>query len=151
MTSCDSISNSYNYLRIAIDNSRYNFLKKHQNLVKAIFVSAEYAPSKRLLNKIVLPIFYLKPLIYFLKTKKTLGQVDYSKYKQTGDWNIPRMKADVFNTGLKSYIYSVNHAYKFNAQDYLKKLKIPILIIHGDKDTIFPIKSAKKLNSIFWD
>lgn len=125
-----------------------DFLKKHQNLVRSvIFIGAEYAPSKRKFSKIITPLFLITPILNFFGLKKKFGQVDYSNYKKTGDWNIRRMHADIKNTGLKSYIYSTKHAYGFNAENYLSKIKIPVLIIHGDKDTIFPISSARKMAS----
>ncbi len=125
-----------------------NFLEKHLKLVKSvIFVSTEYAPSKRLANKIVAASFLLNPLAALLNSKKKLGHVDYSNYKNTGDWNLKRMYADAKNTGFKSYLYSLQHSYNSNAEKLLPKIKIPVLIIHGDKDTIFDVSYAKEMAS----
>ena len=125
-----------------------NFLEKHLNLVKSIiFVSAEYAPSKRWENKIVAASFLLSPLAALLNNKKKWGHVDYSKYKNSGDWNPKRIYADTKNTGLKSFLYSLQHSYDSNSESILPRIKIPILIIHGDKDTIFDIAYAKEMAS----
>jgi 3-oxoadipate enol-lactonase len=126
-----------------------DFLKKHQKLVKSvIFISAEYAPSKRKLTRIVIPLLILSPILKLFGVKKEGSQVDYSKHIQTGDWNIKRTYADIKNTGLGSYLFATKYAYKFNAEKFLPKIKIPVLIIHGDKDTIFPIASGRKMHSM---
>ena len=123
------------------------FLKKHQKMVKAvIFVSVEYAPSKRKSTKSIKPLFVLSPLLRFLYKKNKNGQVNYSKYKNTSDWNLRRMYADIKNTGLTSFLYSIKNSLNFNAENFLIKIKIPVLIVHGQKDTIFPISSAKEMS-----
>jgi pimeloyl-ACP methyl ester carboxylesterase len=66
--------------------------------------------------------------------------IDYSKYVNTGDWNIRRTIADVKNTGLWVFLCAMANAYRFNGENILKKIKVPILIIHGAKDTIIPLK-----------
>jgi len=33
-------------------------------------------------------------------------------------------------------------------ENSLKKIKVPTLIIHGNKDTIFPIHSGRKINNL---
>ena len=125
-----------------------NFLEKHLNLVKSVvFISAEYAPSKRWENKIVAASFLLNPLAIVFNGKKKWGHIDYSDYENTGDWNLRRMHADIKNTGLKSFLYSLQHSYKSSAEKILPKIKIPVLIIHGDKDTIFNISYAREMAS----
>jgi pimeloyl-ACP methyl ester carboxylesterase len=37
---------------------------------------------------------------------------------------------------------------RYNGSRVIKKIKQPILIIHGEKDTIIPLFAAKKLNAI---
>jgi pimeloyl-ACP methyl ester carboxylesterase len=123
------------------------FLKKHQKIVKSvIFISADYAPSKRKISKILTPLFLINPLIKFF-SKKNGGHIDYSHYIQTGDWNLRRSYADIKNTGIKSYIFATEHAYKFNAEKLLPEIKIPVLIVHGKKDTIFPLCCAENMAS----
>ena len=132
------VSHSFGNL-IALD-----FLKKYQKLMKAvIFVSPDYAPSRRLLAKIVrLFLSFLRPLTW-MSYKKQGDHIDYSNYIGTGDWNLRRMYADVSNTGLKSYLNSTIHSYYFNEEKFLREIKIPTLIIHGKKDSIFLVESSK--------
>jgi len=121
-----------------------DFLKKHKKTVKAtIFVSPSYCPSKRILARVLnIP---LKILDYLMLTsfKRRGKHIDYRKYLGGGDWNIPRMFTDITNTGLKPFLDSTENVFKFDAESFLPKINIPTLIIHGDKDTIFPLKSSK--------
>ena len=120
------------------------FLFHHQDLVKAaVFISHSFYVKNRILAKI------LKPFLYFTKflsrlplPLKTGGHIDYSHYINTGDWNLRRSLADIRNTSLRVYLYSTKQSYNFNRQDFLEKIKIPTLIIHGKKDTIFPVKNS---------
>ena len=66
---------------------------------------------------------------------KVGNHVDYSHYKNTGDWNIRRMFADIKNTGLRPYIYAVEQSFHFDHSAFLPEINVPVLIIHGKKDT----------------
>jgi pimeloyl-ACP methyl ester carboxylesterase len=122
-----------------------NFVKEHEDMVKAlILISPDAAPAKR---KIIISFLYLFYIInFFPLIKKTGTHVDYKKYHDTGDWNIKRMIADIKNTGLRSFLFSTIKAYNFDIEEYLPKIKIPVLIIHGGKDTVFPIKASIRIN-----
>jgi pimeloyl-ACP methyl ester carboxylesterase len=127
-----------------------DFFRKHKKFVNSlILISIDVSPAKRKLNRIVVPFLKLAGLMnYFPVFKKTGGHIDYTKYFETGDWNIRRMIADISNTGLRSLLFSTYYAYKFDMEEYLKKIKVPTLIIHGNKDTIFPITSGKKVHNL---
>lgn len=123
-----------------------DFLRKHQNRVSAvIFVGANYAPSKRRFSSIISLLTIAKPFLALLNEKNKAGHVDYSKHKNTGDWNLRGMYADIKNTGLKSVAYSTQQINLFNAENFLPKIRIPVLIIHGNKDTIFHLAAAKMM------
>jgi len=126
-----------------------DFFKRYKNLVKAlVLISADAAPAKRKLTKIILPFLWLSKLLnYFPGIKKEGGHLDYSRYLHSGDWNIRRIIADVSNTGLRSFLFSTYQIYKFDMEDSLREIKVPTLIIHGNKDTIFPINSGMKINN----
>ena len=51
-----------------------------------------------------------------------------------------RTFADVSNTSLRVYLYVTKQSYSFNGENILAKIHVPTLIIHGKKDTIFPVK-----------
>ena len=120
------------------------FLKKHQKLINSVvFISPAYkAPANRMSN-LVKKLLKLKKLLDIIPLKKDFGShIDYSKHKNTGDLNIPRMIDDIGNTSLKIYLWGTKQSYSFNAEKLLKKIKIPVLLIHGRKDTIFSYKNS---------
>ena len=124
----------------------FEFLKKYQDKVSsAIFLSPGLQVSKRKLAILVKPLlwFYraLANLLPFLS--KPGRHIDYLKYKNTGDWNIRRMFADIGNTGLRPYLYGILQLYENDFEVILKKIKIPVLIIHGEKDTIIPAENSE--------
>lgn len=124
------------------------FLNKHLDIVsKVILISPQYNVNNMLSAKITKPfIFGLSNLLITSKSKKVGDHIDYSKYKNGGDWNIPRMIADIGNTGIGIYFYCSKQTYFFNGENILDKINIPTLIIHGRKDSIFPIKWGMEIN-----
>ncbi len=119
----------------------FEFMKNYNNLVKGlILVSPDASPGKRISSYLISP--FLKSiglLLHFPIYKKKGGHIDYKRFIGTGDWNIRRSLADINNTGIRSYVFSTINAQSFNAKNSLNKINIPTMIIHGKKDTIFPI------------
>lgn len=127
-----------------------DFLRNHQNLVKAsIFVSPDPSPGKRLLAKILIPpLILITHLSYlFPKIKQTGTHIDYTNFVGTGDWNVRRTIVDVMNIGLRSDISCIKYSYEADYDKVLHMIKIPSLIVHGDKDTIFPIERGKRMHN----
>ncbi|MDO8659223.1 MAG: alpha/beta hydrolase [Candidatus Parcubacteria bacterium] len=124
------------------------FLTKHQDEVsEVIFLSPSYHVKERLSAKLIGQLLSLAHLLEIFPHKDVPGKhIDYSTYPNSGDWNIPRMIADVGNTGLKVYLYSSKQALEVNYKRFLDDIKIPTLIIHGKKDTIFPFRSSVVMN-----
>lgn len=115
------------------------FLKKHQDKVsKVIFLSPTSSVGKMRSAKMIAP--FLSAAVSLLKrfsfSDKPGNHVDYSRFLNSGDWNIPRMIADVGNTSLHVYLYSTRQSYDFDGDDFLSEIRIPALIVHGKKDTI---------------
>jgi len=119
------------------------FMKDHGDMVSAaVFISPHFAVGKMRAARLIRPLLALA-----VKIKPRLSSfppagshVDYARYKNTGDWNVRRTIADVKNTGLWVYIYALAQSYAFDGEDILRETKVPTLIIHGAKDTIFPLK-----------
>ncbi len=131
------------------------FLVKYQGLLNsAVFLSPGFCVKNGVLIKeiqksllwLFVKIFNLIPFF-----PKIGGHIDYSKYKNTGDWNIRRMFADIRNTSLRVFLYCLKQSYKFDRGNFLGKINIPVLIIHGKSDTIFSVKNseimAEKINN----
>lgn len=122
-----------------------DFLVKYQAMLfSAVFLSPNFSVKRRRLARALAPLLGMARIIYlFPSSSKVGGHVDYSRYKNTGDWNIRRMIADIRNTGLKVYLYCTKQSYKFDRESFLEQIKIPVLIVHGKNDTIFPVEGSR--------
>jgi pimeloyl-ACP methyl ester carboxylesterase len=127
-----------------------NFARKYENLMNGlILISVDAAPGKRFASKAISPFLSVARLICHLPVfGKKSGHVDYGKHVQTGDWNIKRSFADISNTGLKSFVYSTISGNKSDMRTHISKIKIPVLIIHGGRDTIFPINRGENVHKL---
>lgn len=119
------------------------FLREHQERVsKTIFFAANFAGGNMLSARVAAPFLWVgTSILKRLPSSKLPGNhVDYSLYPNGGDWDIQRIVADVRNTTLRVYLYATRQAYYFDAENFLKDIHIPVLIVHGQNDTIFPFK-----------
>jgi pimeloyl-ACP methyl ester carboxylesterase len=120
------------------------YLKKYRETVTAlIFTSTEDFEDGAFQLKILRPILKIvTSILRFLPfNPKPHGHVDYSKIKNS-DWSIERNFADTKNTGLHSQFYTIRQSFIPGQKYDLDKIDIPTLIIHGEKDSIVPIKNA---------
>jgi pimeloyl-ACP methyl ester carboxylesterase len=135
---CVLISNSFGTF-VALD-----FIGKYQKMISStIFIGPHFAIGKMKSARLVKSLLALAVKINpeSPASKNSIGKhVNYSKYVNTGDWNIRRTIADVGNTGLWIFLYAMAHAYDFDGENILSGIKVPTLIIHGAKDTIIPLK-----------
>ena len=122
------------------------FSKYKEKVDKIVLLSPTFYIEKKWLDFILnKTTFRLAGFIdKLIKSPKKGGHVDYKKFINTGDWNIRRMIKDVSNTNLKIYLYGTKQYCHFDRRDFLKEIEVPVLIIHGKKDTIFPIKNSIK-------
>jgi pimeloyl-ACP methyl ester carboxylesterase len=124
------------------------FMASNQQMIKkAIFLSPNHKVEKGLKTNMVKFLLKLTPILnIFPFSNKPKKHIDYFKYINTGDWNIRRLLKDTLNTGIRVYLYCIKQAYTFDRDDFLNHIDIPVLIIHGKNDSIFPIKYAYKLH-----
>lgn len=119
------------------------YLRKYQGKVlKVVFLAPNFSGNKMLSAKILIPLLSAGASL-FKKIPFSVrrgAHIDYSLYPNSSDWNISRTVADMRNTTLRVYLYTTKHWYNFDAEEFLEKINIPTLIIHGKKDTIFPVK-----------
>jgi pimeloyl-ACP methyl ester carboxylesterase len=87
--------------------------------------------------------FILKPIGV---RKKNLYHVDFRKHIGTGDWNIRRIYNDIRSVGLKSYMFTLENFAGFEGTKYLKKFNKPVLIIEGERDSVFSMKVASEMH-----
>ncbi len=120
-----------------------DFIDKYREYILAgIFLSPNFNANLMPESHIAKPFLDLLSKINFpISSSKERKHLDYlTKYPNSGDFNIRRTVADVSNTGLRVYLYCMRQAYLFNGENILEKIKFPVLIIHGKKDSIFPVK-----------
>lgn len=120
------------------------FLVEYQNEVaSAVFLSPGFSVHKRKLARLIQPLLWLSYFFAFIPfSSRSGGHIDYTRYQNTGDWNIRRMIADIRNTSLRVYLYCTKQSYSFDREDFLNQIKIPVLIVHGKDDTIVPVENA---------
>jgi len=126
-----------------------DFISKHQNLLNsAVLLNPTYAPAPNGLSKVKQIIASTaKAILSILPNLKEQGShFDYSYYEGTGDYNLRRLRRDIFNTGIKPFVFSLINSFSFNSKNQLKKIKIPILLIQGDKDKILRVRTEKFMN-----
>jgi 3-oxoadipate enol-lactonase len=120
-------------------------LRRHRDRVEgAVLASADFDVGRtrrgRLLEAILKPVGVLD----YLPFRPGLGaHVDYARFPQTGDWNLPRMAADIGNTTWRVYLYASRQIYAVHADSILMSIQVPILLVHGKRDSIFPVEHAR--------
>jgi len=120
------------------------YIKQYrENITALIFTSTEAFSDDEFRLKILRPILKVATSIISVLpfNPKPRGHVDYSKIKNW-DWSIKRNFADTRNTGLRPQFYTIRQSFLAGQQHSLEKLNVPTLIIHGEKDSIVPIKNA---------
>ncbi len=117
----------------------------------AVFLAPDFNTRKILFVRILFPFvgWCTGILGLFPFLKRVGGHLDYARYKNTGDWNVRRIFADVSNTGLHAYFYCLKQLYGFNRENRLEEIHVPTLIIHGTKDSMVPyqhsVEATKKI------
>lgn len=141
---------------ILVGNSFGNFValeffKLYPKMVKRmILISPHYNLKKISLTKYTRWVVNFLSLFYkaFPGTKKRINR-DYRKYigKYNKDWDLGRVLPDMYNTGARSSLLALANIYNYSAEDFIDKINVPVYIIHGDEDSIFPIEYAKEMAS----
>ena len=120
-------------------------LRQHRDRVEgAVLASADFDVGRtrrgRLLEAILKPV----GLLDYLPFRPGPGEhIDYGRFPQTGDWNLPRMAADIGNTTWRVYLYASRQIYAVHADAILRSIHVPILLVHGRRDSIFPVENAR--------
>lgn len=141
ITSAHFVAHSYSFLVFL------ELLKSKKNLVKSsIFISPYYPNRKRISWRLSrMATIPLAALVYFLPTMKRYSLVDYRVNSITDDFDIRRVISDTLSTGIKSYVALNYYSLRYNHENLVKKIKVPILIVTGEKDTIIPLNDVKNI------
>lgn len=122
-------------------------LRSHPGLFsKAILISANYRIKDLWRARMLHPLTDALARLPSSDAPREAGaQVDYSRYRGTGDWSVRRMRADISNTGLRAYLHCLNTTYDFTSHEWWRDIAVPTLVIHGERDTIVPLAHARRL------
>ena len=136
---CVLISHSFAVL-IALE-----FLRGHQACVRgAVLLSADFDVGRPLPAKVLKTLLAPVTLLEWLPFHPRAGRhIDYARYPDSGDWHLPRMRADVGNTTWRVYLYCTKQAFAVHAEVLLVNIRVPVLLMHGRKDTIFSVDNAR--------
>lgn len=74
--------------------------------------------------------------------------VDFNKFVGTNDWDWKRIYSDITHTTLSSWLFTYKNIASFDGEEVLKNVKVPVLIIHGDKDRVFNLSKAIAMNDL---
>lgn len=118
-----------------------------ENVLATVFLSPIFDLEKNFSAKILRPIIKLSKIFSLFPFNPKGGHhVDYSKHRNTTDWNLKRCYADVRNTTLRVYLYCLRQSFLLKQEYLLEKIEIPTLIIHGKKDSMAPVKNSIALS-----
>jgi pimeloyl-ACP methyl ester carboxylesterase len=121
-----------------------DYIAKHpEKINKAIFISAGFNTRNRVFYSVLSIInSILGPVFKFMKTQNPGRRLNYKDFPGNTDFNPRRIYHDVMNTGLQTFIYCILHTLRYDGDEKIKNIVCPSLFIHGDKDTVFPLKHA---------
>ena len=121
------------------------YIAAHADMLEHIvFLSPSFSLNKISKTRVVKPIYKIvAPIMRLLPfSGKIRGQTDYREHTQSRDWNVARTIADMRNTGLHVYFYSMAHVYDIDREDLLAQIKVPVLLVHGKHDGMFPVENS---------
>jgi 3-oxoadipate enol-lactonase len=126
-----------------------DFVSHHEDMVSAlVFLSPNYHINRTLFGSFLVGSTHLLDICLPCIPHTPHRHIDYSRFHNTGDWNVRRLLTDISNTGFRVYLYSIAQTYGFNAKKTLQRMSVPTLIIHGKKDTIFNSRHAEEMSHI---
>lgn len=124
-----------------------DFAKKFPKMVsRLILLAPDYRISQTLRARVARPFFGLAKVVGLKPFRERAGiHIDYSKFFNTGDWDLRRIFVDIKNTSLRVYCYCLWQADKIDGDKMIENLIIPTLIVHGKKDTVFPCSDSARM------
>jgi pimeloyl-ACP methyl ester carboxylesterase len=120
------------------------FLRTDQSQIDGVvLISGDFDVGRRVPARILHALLAPVALLEHFPFRARPGlHVDYSRHPDTGDWNLARMHADIGNTTWRVYWYCTKGSYAVHADPLLREIRVPVLLVHGRKDTIFPVENS---------
>ncbi len=123
------------------------FKKYPEEIIANIFSSPEVYLGEGIKGKVMRgALNILRTLVTILPSiPRPRGHVNYKKYIGSTDWSVGRNLIDIRNTGFRAHFYTLRQSMNLGQVYELEKVTAPTLVIHGEKDTMVPIKNAIRL------
>lgn len=122
------------------------FAAKYSRLLTSlVLVDTSYKPpfiSNRYLDKKILSLM-LEILSKNLPDFHVRGHANFQSFAGTTDLDWNRLQSDILHTSLRSYLSICKNLINFDGRALLTGIKVPTLVVEGEKDTIFPPEIAK--------
>ncbi len=114
-----------------------------QTVKSLILLAPDYRIAQTARAKMAWPFLTFSQINNLLPFEERIGKhIDYSKFIGSGDWDWRRLFADISNTSLRVYCHCLRQARKTDGWKLICGIKLPVLIIHGKKDTVFPCSDS---------
>jgi 3-oxoadipate enol-lactonase len=135
---CVLISHSFAVLIVL------EFLREHQASVEGVvLLSADFDVGRRVHARVLRTALAPVVLLDLLPFHPRAGRhIDYERYPNSGDWSVKRMIADVGNTTWRVYLYCARASYAVHAESVLAEIRVPVVLVHGAKDSILPVENS---------
>lgn len=120
------------------------YLAQWQHFLKgAVLISGDYNVGRHMPTRILRWLLSPIPLLSHVPLSlRQHGRVDYARFPGSGDWNVFRSFTDICNTGFRTYLYCIRQSYELDATAVLRQVQIPVLLIHGSRDSIFGVENS---------
>jgi len=129
----------------------YYFMRKSK-VEKIIFISPHISPKSELrlqiFGKAYMLLISSTKLFY---SKKLFIQQDWDSFRGIKDIDVVRILQLIKVASPETMNYYLKHYYAFDGKKLAKKIKLPLLIIHGKKDMIVLEKFPRELHEIIAD
>jgi pimeloyl-ACP methyl ester carboxylesterase len=124
-----------------------DFVIKHQELIeRAIFLSPNFKLNNGWARSILRPLVSLLHVLRLDTSNVVKNHIDYSvKYTNTTDFDLIRTIDEFLKVGTAPYLSSISHISDFDMEEQLANIQVPVLVIHGKKDTVFSVDNSLKL------
>jgi pimeloyl-ACP methyl ester carboxylesterase len=133
------------------------FYSLHKEYVKKIVLISSNISFRKyfqvyLCSRIVFSLYFVSALFFWpFHFEKNLAHLDYSRFQNSNDIDLVRLYKDIEYTSLRPFLPLYRQMLDFDFTDEMKKIDVPVLIIHGKHDLAFPVRFASKINEAIKD
>lgn len=121
-----------------------------EEVLKLVLISTSCQPF-RLIKKLKINAAISKLAQMFenyLSKVHASGRISHRKFVGSGDFNVFRIMNDLKYTSLNSYSQIFSKVHNFDLSKKITNIKAETLIIVGNKDSIFPVNSSKRIDKL---